>query len=196
MKAPPSYITDSDAYKILQQKTHPQDFEVLKKVLRNFEKDLAPAYGFFILDDFESICKKAALMFLENLISVGPENLSSEDIHHGWSKVTQDFMKSYWGFKKFQELPSSYREPQIYAFEEIYDIPQKPAAKVNYKDAFFYIWSVIQSLVIMKCLILVFGNELAKDDTLQNRLIFGVVILASFGSLFLFAWLRRKKKYY
>lgn len=196
MKAPPSYIIDSEAYKTLQTRTHPQDFEVIKKVLRKFEKDLTPAHGFFTASDFDSISRKAAALFMSELILIGPEALSSEDIHHSWFKVQQDFMNNYWGFKKNQVCPIDYKEPNIYDFEEIQNLPLKPTPKVNYKDAFFYIWSVIQSLVITKCLILIFGNELAKDDTLQNRLIFGIVILISFGSLFLFAWIRRKKKYY
>ncbi len=196
VKAPPAYITDSNFYKTLQSRAHPRDFEIIKKVLRTFEYDLAPTYGFFSASDFENISRKAASLFLSELISIGPEALSSEDIHHIWGKVQQDFMKNYWGFKKNQACPQDYREPFVYTFEEIQNLPQKPIPKVNYTDAFFYIWSVIQSLVITKCLILIFGNELAKDDTLQNRFIFGLVILFSFGSLFLFAWIRRKKKYY
>lgn len=187
-------ITQNSIYKMLSEKLHPQDFEVLKQILNSYEYDLAPTHGYFEKDDFEQISKRALEDFFQQIKTLNLETLDGEDLRYAWSQVLGKFQKNYWGFKKSSEKPSSYREPQTLnlPLKSPGEIPKKPSGKINYKDAFFYIWSVLQAMIITKALILVFGNQLAKDDSLENRILFGLVIAFSFGSLFYFAWKRRK----
>lgn len=191
----PNFITTSPKYQKICKTLHPFDLNIFHQILSHFEVDLFPKYGFFEEKDFDEIRSKALDLYFDKLITLDLKTVSTEDIRESWRTVVSDFTKNYWGYKKHQDQISSLLKPQIYFYKPPASIPSKPRAPTSYKDAFFYIWSVIQSLVIMKCLILIFGNELAKDDTLKNRIIFGLIIIISFGSLFVFAWLRRKKKY-
>lgn len=188
-------LSQNSIYLELSQKLHPQDFEILKQVLNRYEFDLAPQHGFFNQKDFDEISQKALSELFRKLQKSGFENIDGEDIRNSWQETVGDFQKRYWGYTKYQEKPTNHRAPQSMGLTltPISEIPKKPSKKVSYKDAFFYIWSVIQSWILIKALILVYGNDLAKDDTVQNRIIFGSIIAFSFGSLFLFAWMRRKK---
>lgn len=187
-------LNQHPTYLELQEKLHPQDFEVLKQILNKYEFDLSPTHGYFEKNDFEQICKKTLDEFFYDIKSQNLEFVDGEELRYIWAQVIEKFQKNYWGFKKNTEKPSSYREPASLnlTLKPQSEIPKKPSKKISYKDSFFYIWSVLQALIITKALILVFGNQLAKDDSTENRILFGLVILFSFGSLFYFAWKRRK----
>lgn len=187
-------IEQNSLFLELKELLHPQDFEVLKQILNRSELDLAPEHGYFEQNDFEKIVEKSQLEFLKRLKTFNPISLDGEDMEFAWKEVIHQFQKNHWGFKKYQEKPILYREPRRLNLLTIApaDLPAKKRRAISYKDAFFYIWSVLQAMIITKALILVFGNELAKDDSTENRIFFGAVILFSFGSLFLFAWMRRK----
>jgi hypothetical protein len=186
-------LVQNPVYLELSSLLHPQDFEVLKQILVNFEFELAPTYGYFAENDFNEISKRALEEFFSKIKSYNLNHLDGEDLRYIWQQVIDSFRKKYWGFNKYQEKPTSYRAPQRVniPLTPQHEIPKRPPKKISYKDSFFYLWSVIQAMIVTKALILVFGNQLAKDDTLQNRIIFGAVISFSFGSLFFFAWIRR-----
>lgn len=188
-------VTKNPQYQELSQKLHPQDFETLKQILNEYESDLAPTHGYFTQGDFDQICSKALQEFFKKLQKYDLANLDEEEIRASWAEVLSKFQKNYWGFKKYQEKPTMYRPPKKLnlPMKALSEIPKKISPKISYKDMFFYIWSVIQSWILIKALILVYGNDLAKDDSIQNRIIFGAIIIFSYGSLFFFVWLRRKK---
>jgi hypothetical protein len=187
-------IDENPIYIQLSKSLHPQDFEVFKQILVRYEFDLAPTHGYFSEPDFNSITKKSLEEFFEKISQGNLQNIDGEDLRYLWQEVINNFWEKYWGFTKYQEKPTSYREPQKtnLPLTPQSKIPKRENKKVNYKDSFFYIWAALQAMFIAKTLILVFGNRLAYNDTLQNRIIFGAVIFFSFGSLFLFAWIRRK----
>ncbi|MES2770157.1 MAG: hypothetical protein V4596_13510 [Bdellovibrionota bacterium] len=189
-----SSVAQHPLYIELSTKLHPQDFEVLKQILDSHELDLAPTYGYFEKNDFDQIADKSLEEFFKKIKIYDFNFMDDEDLRYCWSQTLGEFQKKYWGFKKHTEKPSSYREPKRLGLTltPVTEIPKKPSKKISYKNAFFYIWSVLQSWIVIKALILVYGNDLAKDDSLQNRIIFGSIIAFSFGSLFLFAWMRRK----
>jgi hypothetical protein len=187
-------IQENPFYKELSLRLHPQDFEVLKQILNNYEFDLCPNHGYFEAKVFEQICQKSIDVFFEAIKNKNIEHLDGEDLRYIWSEIINDYQKNYWGFKKLLNKPSDYKAPTSLNLhmKSSQEIPKKPAIKIDYKDSFFYIWSVLQAMIITKALILVFGNQLAKDDSMKNRVLFGLVIVFSFGSLFYFAWKRRK----
>lgn len=188
------HITQNELFNKLQERLHPQDFEVLKQVLNSYEFDLEPTHGYFSATDFNQICKQALDRFLKKLNQI--ETIETEDIHHHWNETLLNFQKNYWGYQKHLNRPASHRPAQKYSLPLLppSEVPPKQPKAFTYKEAFFYIWAVLQSWILIKALILVYGNDLAKDDTIENRIIFGSIIAFSFSSLFFFAWLRRKKR--
>lgn len=188
-------VIQNPIYKDLEKNIHPEDFEALKYILNTYEFDLAPTHGFFSEADFNQITEKAIAEYFKKILNHDLKTIDGEDLRFLWQEVVNSFSKNHWGFTKHLEKPTTYRAPRNLNLPLTpKDLVQKrPTKKISYKDSFFYIWSVLQALIITKALILVFGNELAKDDTPKNRIIFGLVISFSFGSLFLFAWMRRKK---
>jgi hypothetical protein len=187
-------IDQNPLYIQLSENLHPQDFEVLKQILINYEFDLSPTHGYFNERDFDLISEKAVTEFFDKIKKFDLKIIDGEDLRYLWQEILSQFQKNYWGFIKHQEKPTNHRAPKKIhlPLTPHSEIPQRPPKKISYKDSFFYIWSVLQAMIITKALILVFGNRLAKDDTPENRIIFGIIILFSFGSLFLFAWTRRK----
>ncbi len=187
-------IQENPLFQEAKSQLHPQDFEVVKQILNRYEFDLFPTHGFFTANDFDKITEQARNDFLRNLINM--DSLDAEDIYHQWREIVLQFQKDYWGYKKHLQKPDSFRVARQYDLPLLPDsqIPKKPSKPFTFKEAFFYVWAVLQSWILIKALILVYGNDLAKDDSLRNRIIFGTIIAFSFSSLFLFAWLRRKKR--
>ncbi len=190
------FITNHPVYLQLQKTAHPQDFEVLKQVLVDYEFDLHPTYGYFTAEDFDKIKSRALSEFFEELTDLDDEEIDGEQFRFLWGQVRDRFSKKYWGFQKLLEKNGTIASPQRVnlPLTPLAQIPKKPLEKVSFSENFSYLWPVFCSMVLTKSLIVWYGRELSIDDSPRNKLIFAAVVAFAFGSLFWFAWRRRRKK--
>lgn len=138
-----------------------------------------------------------------DLFSISSGDLSVEDRHEvvklalnrmkggeTWSSIVTDFHRSgYWGFRLLPKNHPSSKKPLS---EE----------QVQTRDVRRFFWTAIQSLVIMKGIILYFGLNYAIEreayyggrDTDFYAWGLGISVFVSFGGLLLFAIRQGKKR--
>ncbi len=103
---------------------------------------------------------------------------SASQLRDLWHDLAADFHRNnFWGFPQQQEEAELPADPEVQ----------------RQKEGLSYIWMALQSLILMKIIILVFGIRFSNEPNLTNALIFFTVLILAFGGLFFFAYRWRNR---
>ncbi|WP_413581169.1 hypothetical protein [Bdellovibrio sp. HCB288] len=156
----------------------PESQQALTESQRNFRQDFSTSRGYFTEAD-ELRLQEIALQKLEaKLVQSGENPVSSAQLREAWNAVVTDFHRNqYWGF-----APTFEKRPKVQTEEQ-----------KTFWEMFPYVWTVIQSGLILKTAVYYFGIQSSNEPTTENRIYLILALATSAGTLIFFAWRKSRK---
>lgn len=145
----------------------------LKDIARQHLIDLTTIHrGYFSFAVQNEITRQSAFK-LAQLKNSQPDIV----LRNVWSEIVRDFhVNNYWGLEVQNHKP-------------VHEVP-----KSKERDAIAYILAGLNSMLVMKVMVLNFGLWYAADPTLENKIYLTLALLGSVLSMAIFAWRQSRKE--
>ncbi|MFN7728955.1 MAG: hypothetical protein ACK5P7_07350 [Bdellovibrio sp.] len=144
----------------------------LKRIAAAHTSDLSPTSSRHFSEDLEKFVTEKSARSLGQRLSLTPGLAPAV----AWLEIVTDFHRTQqWGLATTVNRPVRVKE----------DTPAREVAS--------YVWTLIQALLVMKCVILFFGIKSAEDPSPWMTAGLIIALAFSFGSLMYFA-IRKSRK--
>lgn len=150
----------------------------VQEIAKSHLLDLSPPAGLhYSVETQDQLTAEAA----RRLALAVSQSLNSEkSVNELWQDIATDFHRNNrWNFQAGLKTR-----------------PQRPPTQEQkvFRELLPYVWSLVQSVVIMKAAVYYFGMQSSNEPSTQNNVLFAITLTISFGSLFIFAWRKSRNE--